>query len=315
MDQRKVVFIMGPGHCGSTLLDLILGSHSESTSLAEFTHLARHLDSPDRGVGKICAVCDGPCAFWDDPYRKRVLWLFYTRRNIVRRMLSRGVRYLKNPYSYLFDWTGSSVIIDSSKAPHWFKRQLRPRAAWRNVAPYLLYLGRDGRAVVNSYLRKYPERGIETASENWRNATRSMTRYFDTFPFEHKMRVCYEDLAASPEITTRTLCEFLGIGFEPSMLRYWAHPHHPVSGNAGTHSLILRQREQLGASTSFRHQINVQERYYKTDHYADLGLAIKPDFRWTVELSAENLQVFDRVAGEANVAFAREPGARLNAHD
>ena len=32
----KVVFIMGAGHCGSTLLDLIVGSHSNAFSLGEF---------------------------------------------------------------------------------------------------------------------------------------------------------------------------------------------------------------------------------------------------------------------------------------
>ena len=31
----KVAFILGTGHCGSTLLDLILGSHSKLFSLGE----------------------------------------------------------------------------------------------------------------------------------------------------------------------------------------------------------------------------------------------------------------------------------------
>ena len=38
--ENQIVFIMGPGHCGSTLLDLILGSHSDCFSLGEVFRLS-----------------------------------------------------------------------------------------------------------------------------------------------------------------------------------------------------------------------------------------------------------------------------------
>ena len=34
---RKVVFILGSGHCGSTLLDLMLGAHSRIVGLGEMS--------------------------------------------------------------------------------------------------------------------------------------------------------------------------------------------------------------------------------------------------------------------------------------
>ena len=66
MHQRAVVFVLGSGHCGSTLLDLILGSHSEAFSLAEFIHISRLIDTPEPERGPVCAICEGSCPFWDE---------------------------------------------------------------------------------------------------------------------------------------------------------------------------------------------------------------------------------------------------------
>jgi hypothetical protein len=65
VDKTKVVFIMGPGHCGSTLLDLILGSHSSGFSMAEFHVITRFIDDRTLNPESICSVCEGPCQYWN----------------------------------------------------------------------------------------------------------------------------------------------------------------------------------------------------------------------------------------------------------
>jgi len=68
MDNKQVVFVMGAGHCGSTLLDLILGSHSECFSLGELFSLPRFFDPKSDNYKHICSVCDSDCQIWHDQF-------------------------------------------------------------------------------------------------------------------------------------------------------------------------------------------------------------------------------------------------------
>lgn len=310
MAERKVVFIIGTGHCGSTLLDLILGSHSHAFSLAEFHGVSRFVDDPNGAKAAVCAICGDTCEFWNDKSPLSSLQSLYSQRSIAHKILSRGVRAFRNPYSPMFAATNKSVLIDSSKSPSWFARQIMFRHTWRNVTPYLIYLARDGRAVANSYFRKYPDKGIESASERWKRSTLSMNRFYESFPFPNKTRVRYEDLATRTEAEVSRLCEFLGEPFEPAMLTYWIHDHHPISGNAGTHSLVIRQRERFGRTPpDHRQRVNEGDRFYASDHYERLGLGIELDLRWKTELTGEALRTFERIAGDLNRPFAYEPGS------
>ena len=304
MHGRAVVFVLGSGHCGSTLLDLILGSHSDAFSLAEFIHISQLIDTPDAERGPICAICEGSCAFWDETVSRDALAALYSHKNLYRSLRRRATRWVRNPYGPLFEWTGKPILIDSSKSANWFDRQMSPAYLWRDVEPHLIHLVRDGRAVVHSYLRKYPQRGIEAMTKNWKQGTLSMNKYFDAFPHA-KIRIRYEDLSREPEATARALCEWLEVPFEPGMLTYWNHDHHPVAGNAGTYSLVLKQHEQFGRSSAdFRIAVNAGNRYYARDYYETLGLAIKPDTRWKQEMSAADAAVFNRIAGDLNGSLA-----------
>jgi hypothetical protein len=310
MPERKVVFILGPGHCGSTLLDLILGSHSQAFSLAEFHNVTKFVDDPNGATAAVCAICGDTCEFWNHKSPLASLKSLYSQKSIAHKIVGRGVRALRNPYSPMFAATGKSILIDSSKSPRWFTRQIMFRHTWRDVTPYLIYLARDGRAVANSYFRKYPDRGIASATERWKRSTLSMNRFYESFPFPHKTRVRYENLATSTEAEVRRLCEFLGVEFEPAMLTYWIHDHHPISGNAGTHSLVIRQRERFGRTPpDHRSRVNEGDRFYATDHYERLGLGIELDLRWKDELTDDALKTFEDIAGYLNGPFVYEPEA------
>ena len=85
------------------------------------------------------------------------------------------------------------------------------------------------------------------------------------------------------------------------MLAYWKPEHHHVFGNAGTRSLIFKFRKQFGYQmTEDRQQDEQKETYYGNNYYQDLNLAIKLDQRWKEELSQDQLQIFERIAGNLN---------------
>ncbi len=312
---KKIVFIMGPGHCGSTLLDLILGSHSDAFSLGEFHRLRQQLDKPsDRPYAHICGVCEEHCPFWNDEVSLPILKLFYSKRTKLHSGLGELARYFINPYHFLFKWSGKSIVIDSSKHPGWFSRQLSKRHAWHDIEPYLIYLGRDGRAVVNSYLRKYPDRGIKNVTENWMRQINQMNEFYDGFPEHRKIRMSYENLAANPENTIKATCELLGIEYEPEMLQYWQHDHHHIFGNGGTRSLIYKYKKQFQPeSHALRERIKHSKQFYSSQYYDQLEVAIRLDLRWVNELSKDAVEDFNLIAGELNKPFEYETEQKARA--
>lgn len=290
---------MGAGHCGSTLLDLILGSHSTGFSLAEFRMISRMLerggdDLPD----DICVICQNQCTFWNLSVHGRDLRRLYSRSGIFNKIRKKLIRQFKNPYDPIFAASGKTLLVDSSKTPQWISSQLTPLRVWRNATPFLIYLQRDERAIINSYLRKYPERGIEDITKKLIRNENCMEKYFDNFPFASKSIVKYEELAQHPEGTVQRICDFLEVPFEREMLLYWNHDHHPIAGNGGTQSLIFKYRETIGEiSEEVRKKINEGDKYYEEKYYGDVGLAIRLDERWKRELSAEQMKEIEALTG------------------
>lgn len=302
--NKKVVFLLGAGHCGSTLLDLILGSHSRAFSLGEFNRIQDLIGSPDEAQPKICGVCPGQCEFWNKRASLSTLKLFYANKKMVGNVVGKIARYICNPYKSIFTWSGKDILVDSSKRIGWFHRQMVPAYVWHDVTPFLIYLCRDGRAVVNSYNRKYPDRGIVDITKHWKSQVVKMNDYYNRFPIDHKIRVHYEELASNPENTLRSICNILNLEFEKDMLRYWMYDHHHINGNAGTRSLIFKYREQFGFQLSDeRKDLESEEKYYGDLYYNELELAIKLDQRWMKELTEEQLDIFDSIAGDENKPF------------
>jgi len=301
--RKKVVCLLGTGHCGSTLLDLLLGSHSRVFSLGEFHSIYKTVREMRRGESpRICVVCQGECKFWNERASASILNLYYSRKTLLNAVLGKAARYVYNPYHFIFKWSGKPVIVDSSKHPGWFKSQFSPKYAAFDIDQYLIYICRDGRAVVNSYLRKYPERGVRNITETWKEQVLSMNAYYEQFPEGRKMRVHYEELASAPEKTMREVCERLGLEYEPPMLRYWEHEHHHIGGNAGTARMIMKYREKESQQSS-REWMERHKEYFDNQYYEQQGLNIRLDERWKTEFAPENLEVFQSIAGELNDPF------------
>ena len=295
---RTVIFITGTGHSGSTLLSLILGSHSEAFDLGELKNA--RLGDRDR----VCYVCDGPCPFWDTPSWQAEL----TRRltpGPLGRLRGAVAAWRSSVYDAAFRRTETRVLVDSSKSVSWFRRQLQYPRQWRDKTVRLVWVTRDGRAVVNSYLRKYPDRSVEELTEEWRRDVGRFRAFYESFPAERRARVAYEALATAPEATVRTLCADLGLDFEPAMLRYWEHDHHTVSGNTGTRSLIQRYRRERGEAADQGALDETQRRH--GSHYEALGLDIRLDLRWVDEMTEDQKATFEALAGEDNAPFAFNP--------
>lgn len=309
MVAKKVAFVIGTGRSGSTLLGLLLGSHSHIFNLGELISMPQRLQPLPEADGKrvICrGVClADPCPYWNDRADLSVLQRYFGEGRAAQ-LIARTAQQHRSIYQYLFDWFEHAMLLDVSKRVEWVERQLHPRRHWRTMQPHLIYLVRDGRAVINSQHRKWSQRDdaptLSTIAHEWVRDVQAFNAYYAQSPHP-KITVHYEDLALDPAATLTRLCDFLGVDYEPPMLTYWQHDHHFVSGNAAARSIIMRYRAQEDAA--YAAHISVPD--YMRDHYQALGLNIELDLRWQDELSPQQQDQIEAIIGPTNAPFAYTP--------
>ena len=216
--NRQVVWIGGAGHSGSTLLGLCLGSHPDMLYAGEAKKSAL-LGDPSKPLKKrACKLCgEAPCPVWSG--------LDLSRTDLYEALSAR---------------TGRPVIVDSTKRVEWVEEQLG-RLAGTGVSLAYVLLERDGRAVVASRMRKYPEAGVEAHARDWREQIEACRALADRFDGA-VLHIRYERLATEPAEVLSAICAGLGREYDARMLRFWEPEHHPLGGNNGTQSLVLRER-------------------------------------------------------------------------
>ena len=269
--RTKVCFIGGAGHSGSTLLGMILGSHSLCFYAGEAAK-SRFLGDSNRVLRKrVCKLCGAQCPVWGD------------------------FEVTENPdlYEQIARRVGAPLVVDSSKDLEWVAGHLA-RPSESAALPYYIFLHRDGRAVINSRVRKYPNVDAAVHIERWTDQIRRSQAFYEGFD-RPKLIVRYEALATDPAGVTQTICDFLGIPFEAEMLAFYRHAHHPLGGNNGTQFLVARHQ---GLSVDLAAPDARHGCYYE-NHRAEIQL----DLRWETELGPEALRLFERLAGPDNAPF------------
>lgn len=264
-----VIQICGAGHSGSTLLGLVLGSHSQAFYLGE-AKKARFVGDPNKPARKrACKFCGDDCPVWG------------------------GYRWSDddNLYEVAARLGSAQTLIDSTKGLSWLEkrgRELDERGHKRVV----LFLQRDGRAVINSRYRKYPERSLEQQIAQWAEQIEATREYFaaQTVP---KAVVRYEEFATDPARIVQELCTLASLPYEPDMLRYESQEHHVLGGNNGTQYLA---KPGSAVEPGERHA-----GYYKSH---DRGIRL--DLRWHEEMPADVLAAFEEQAGAINAPMAWE---------
>ena len=244
MEKIRLIYILGSGYSGSTILDLLLGSHSEIESLGEFLHYEDVVKN------------NGICTCWkkinDCPYWQEV-------RKIYDGLISKsGVDFRDNQilkdyfmFKAILIHTGKKIIVDSSKRLDRFKL-LFDSGLFDIKLIYLIrecqgfmYSGKkrnytgilktnlNENGTVNSYVFRRKKiydgplkTGILWFFENW-----EMINFLNKINPENRITVRYNDLALNPEKELLRICKIAGIDFEENMLNYSAYIHHNIGGN------------------------------------------------------------------------------------
>ncbi len=258
-----LLYILGSGHCGSTLLDLLLNGHSQILGLGEIVALKRYIalakKVPRNSPKPLQSSCrrnqlkdwieveshplDTP--FWQAVKRcyesiaeapfDRIDTHHYSKWSTIRSWQTEDIESWVRPnkalLSSVHQISSRNILTDASKSPH--RLYLLQRSGLFDIR--VIHLLRDGRAVINSYIRKYGD--FRLALRRW--AAPALLAFYvrRTFAKTDWLLVRYEELATRPEDTLKTICAFLGVNFESEMLVYRNQPYFGIGGNR------MRERE------------------------------------------------------------------------
>jgi hypothetical protein len=273
MSEVTLVYILGTGHCGSTLLTLLLNSHSRMLGLSAL----RKLDTVIvHGTGSY-----GPNPLEGELWRRvrghyerdtgkrfdeidihHPSWRTFVRWN--HEQVHAWATPMRDLLAAIAAESACHYLIDSSKA--WQQLYLLKRSGL--VRLKVLHTVRDGRGVFHSYHRKYKKFGYSFGQ--WAKPTLMAALLRPMFTRDEWLEVHYEQLAGNPEPTLRGVCDFIGAPYEPSMLRYRQKPWVGILGNRMAH---------------------------------DGSEAIRLDEKWKRELPTRERVLFDLLGGPLNRYF------------
>jgi hypothetical protein len=133
-----------------------------------------------------------------------------------------------------------------------------------------VHLIRDGRDVALSYLdARFGPRTVGAAAVSWKRFVNQGRRAGRALGPARYLELRYEDLLADLEGQVRRVCGFIGIGYEPSMLRYFEDVNAVVAGTR-----------------------------YETEH-RNLRLPPTKGLRdWRRQMSRQDVALFEAIAGD-----------------
>ena len=242
----KVLYIGGTGRTGSTLLESIVGQFDGVFNGGELAFLWRYgLAARGRcSCGEPIVDCPTWQKILDAAYggadqidaaemvrlRKRfhsVHLPLLVSPGLGHRMLDRCQPFpdrVEELYRAIHETTGTSVIVDGSKEPH-YSYILR---SLPSLDLYFLHLVRDPRAIAYSWRKKHTERGIGDGALMERRGCLKMAAYFDVSNSAAELmwkptagrylRLRYEDFVADPVRAVRDIGEFVGERFDLEQL-------------------------------------------------------------------------------------------------
>jgi len=263
--MTRVVYIMGHGYSGSTLLTFLLSTHPQIATIGELG-IAPRAKAELRPEDYLCS-CRSPvrdCGFWqrvsqemserghpfdiwdaDLDFRARdggisdVLLRAVQRGPVLetartaglrlvpgaRREMDRIVSRIGSLAEIVAGIKGCEVFLDSSKRPE--RATLMQRSGEFDLR--VIHLVRDGRAVSWSSM-KHLGIGPQDAARSWlgdNQASENARRYF---PADRWMTLRYEDLCADPDGTLARIHAFSGIPSRNGFHNFRAVDHH-IIGN------------------------------------------------------------------------------------
>jgi hypothetical protein len=212
---KAPVFIMCTLRSGSTLLRVLLNSHSQIHAPHEI-----HLRYISVGLDKKWSERSMKEMGFDEEGLRYLLW----DRILHREMAS----------------SGKSIIAEKTPNNVFIPEKLK--AAWPDAR--FIFLLRHPAAIAESR-RNWFKGNLENYNEGENHDL--IRRYCESLEEARQtyagLTIRYEDLTEDPAAVTKEICEFLGVDWEPEMLEYGQHDHGRYKSGLGDWSENIKSGE------------------------------------------------------------------------
>lgn len=242
-----LIYILGTGRSGSTILDVALGSHQLITSLGEVMGLPGALATNPLGADGHRLLSSPfwiPVTHYLASESRRDLRAFNGTRNpyLLRRLLPFVYRHRARRFSLInsnvFEHVVNAMgldgaahkpgyVVDSSKM-YWRLHFLLGSPVGRDLRVILLFRHPD--EVVASEMRR--GKGLVRATVGWWLHNRGALRVLRQLSQSQARVLSFVRLTTDPEGVLRAVCEWLEIKFDPAMTSPRWRGHYSFSGNA-----------------------------------------------------------------------------------
>lgn len=263
--STKVLHLRSISYTGTTWINLVLGSTDNAFPIGPPD---RFFDIYEEHPERLCLVHGPECDFWP-----KFAANFNPRQPF---------------FAQLGESSGKDLIVTNNSIPTKMGKELKKRGVTTSEAIVV----RDGRAVVASYARKFPDGGVQGAIDWYRPAAEGMLALAKSSGLPI---LKYEDFVDQADGFWERTSEALNMPLTRDCLDYYKFDHHPVMGNQGT--LALYRRYQGKPIPNFG-----GSEFYEAAFESGSELSSTPvrDDRWMSELDAPAMALFEAECGPTN---------------
>jgi len=219
-----IIYITSKGHSGSTLLDLLISSHSQVTSLGEIKVLSAGRKKSRQSMLERRCTCGSnsiiDCLFWQRVEQLSGIPLqeldVDSEDPVIFKQHNQAI------FQAAATVSGCEFIIDASKSVSRLEKLVAIKDF--NILP--IHIVRHPGGVAYSNIKR---------GRNWLISTRQyVASFMRTRRFlenRHSFTIYYEELASTPQQTLAKLMKWLELPFQETQLNWKSAPHHQMAGN------------------------------------------------------------------------------------
>ena len=226
--MTSLIYVVGRGHSGTTLLDTLLDRHSQVSCTGELKWLSRRKRAQVDRLFQPCACGASPmadCEFWRavDRNLRSLHGFSLNDLDVESDDMDTFAKHNLALFSTVGQLTGCSHVVDSSKGVRRLEKLL---SLADRLKIYPVYMIRDPRAVVYSHIRR--GRDLKYWAQKYASSSRAIHDLLDSRVFQ---LLEYEALASDPAASLSGLMGGFGLEMEPKQLAPSVHAHHQIAGN------------------------------------------------------------------------------------
>lgn len=263
----SVIYLVGRGHSGSTLLETMLGSHPQLACLGELKWLSEKKKTKGKARQERCscgAADVDSCPFWQAVNRRLMTRYGVGLDELDLRTTDEAI-FAEHNLALLETvqaLSGSNVLIDSSKS---HERLSQLRVLGDRIELYPVYVVRNPCGVVYSHVRK--GRGLKHWARKYRAKSKAIHASLEQGPL---LVVDYAELTAAPLATLNRVADYVGLDEKYTTVSRPREGVHIIGGNAMKSSaeLVVTPDVEWRSALTLRQKLIIH--WYTLGHTLEL---------------------------------------------